>query len=237
MSDDVKPWGRLSTLGIALFAMLGAQAAAVVVLTWWYGVGVARLPDFSSDGVAVTIVLFVSIPLQCALLALASQRGGSAAAYLALRWPSKGEIGFGIAAIAAFVVVGNGLSWLIGHDIVTPFQVAIYRSAMAAGWLPLLLLLVAVIVVTPIGEELLFRGFLFRGWLRGPRDVWPVIVLTAAIWAMIHVQYDWYVIGQVFVIGLLLGWLRWASGSTMLTIILHALINAEGMLETYIAVG
>ena len=43
---------------------------------------------------------------------------------------------------------------------------------------------------------------------------------------------DWYVIAQIFVFGLLLGWLRWASGSTILTILLHALINAEGMLET-----
>jgi hypothetical protein len=50
--------------------------------------------------------------------------------------------------------------------------------------------------------------------------------------AIIHLQYDWYVIAQIFVFGLLLGWLRWASGSTILTILLHALINAEGMLET-----
>jgi membrane protease YdiL (CAAX protease family) len=31
---------------------------------------------------------------------------------------------------------------------------------------------------------------------------------------------------------LLLGWMRWVSGSTILTILLHALINCEGMLET-----
>ena len=47
-------------------------------------------------------------------------------------------------------------------------------------------------------------------------------------------QYDWYVIAQIFVFGLLLGWLRWASGSTILTMLLHALINAEGMLETFV---
>ena len=55
---------------------------------------------------------------------------------------------------------------------------------------------------------------------------------TSLLWAIIHLQYDWYVIAQIFVFGLLLGWLRWASGSTILTILLHALINAEGMLET-----
>jgi hypothetical protein len=101
--------------------------------------------------------------------------------------------------------------------------------------MPLLLLWLAVIVLTPIGEETLFRGFLFRGWLRAPRDVWPVIVITAAIWALIHIQYDWYVTGQIFAFGLLLGWMRWATGSTLLTILMHALINFEGMLETFVA--
>jgi hypothetical protein len=41
-------------------------------------------------------------------------------------------------------------------------------------------------------------------------------------------------ISQVFVSGLLLGWMRWASGSTILTILLHALINFEGMIETLV---
>jgi hypothetical protein len=62
-----------------------------------------------------------------------------------------------------------------------------------------------------------------------------VILLTAFLWAIVHVQYDWYVIAQVFGFGVLLGWLRWATGSTILTMMLHALINFEGMLETLIS--
>jgi membrane protease YdiL (CAAX protease family) len=34
--------------------------------------------------------------------------------------------------------------------------------------------------------------------------------------------------------GVFLGWIRWASGSTILTIMLHALINTEGMIETFV---
>ena len=36
-----------------------------------------------------------------------------------------------------------------------------------------------------------------------------------------HVQYDAFILVLIFGIGLLLGWLRWASGSALLTIILH----------------
>jgi len=91
--------------------------------------------------------------------------------------------------------------------------------------------------VTPIGEEVLFRGFLFRGWHRSPGDVWLVIVATAALWALSHLQYDFYVIAQIFVVGLVLGWFRWVTGSTLLAIMLHGLINCEGMIETFLALN
>jgi len=41
---------------------------------------------------------------------------------------------------------------------------------------------------------------------------------------------------QIFVLGLLLGWFRWASGSTTLTILMHVLVNFEAMIETAIKV-
>jgi CAAX protease family protein len=42
------------------------------------------------------------------------------------------------------------------------------------------------LVVAPIGEETLFRGFLFRGWHRSLRNAWPAIIVTAALWALIR---------------------------------------------------
>ena len=106
-------------------------------------------------------------------------------------------------------------------------------TASTAGWLPWLLL--TIVVVAPIGEETLFRGFLFRGWQRAPHDAWPVIIVTALFWAFIHLQYDLYFIAQVFAMGVVLGWFRWVAGSTILTILLHGLVNWEGMLETFMA--
>jgi hypothetical protein len=41
---------------------------------------------------------------------------------------------------------------------------------------------------------------------------------------------------QIFVVGLFLGWMRWRSGSTLLTFLLHALFNLEGTLETLVEV-
>ncbi len=230
-----RPWGRLSTFGLGFVALLAGQMAALMALTWWQAASIAQLPDLSGDGVAVTLVIFVSTPIQVLLLATFAQRGGgNAIGDLGLKLPSRGEVVFGIICVAALIVAGNIVSWLVGHNVVTSFQSDIYRTAGAAGWLPWIWLWLAVTVVAPIGEEILFRGFLLRGWLRASHEVWPVIVVTALLWAVIHVQYDWYVITQVFSFGLLLGWIRWASGSTILTILLHGLINFEGMVETFI---
>ena len=229
----MKPWGRLASFGLGVIALLAGQIAALMALSWWYGGGLGQLPDFSGDGVAVTLIIFVSTPVQVLLLVLFARRaGGSSTDYLGLTLPRRSEVVVGIAAVAALIVAGNALSWLLGHNTVTSFQTDIYRTASAAGWLPLLWL--AVVVATPLGEETLFRGFLFRGWLRSPRDTWPVIVVTALVWALIHLQYDWYITAQVFAFGLLLGWMRWCTGSTLLTMLMHALMNLEGMVETLI---
>jgi len=208
--------------------------AALVALTWWYGRALAQLPNFSGDGVAVSLVILVSTPVQLALLVLmARQTGEPAARYLGFVPPRQSHIVIAVIAVIAFIALGDGVSWLTGQHIVTSFQTDIYRTASAAGWLPVLWLVV--VVVTPIGEETLFRGFLFRGWHRSPRDAWAVIAVTALLFAAVHVQYDFLVILQVFVFGLLLGWFRWASGSTILTMLMHALVNFEGMLETLLA--
>jgi CAAX protease family protein len=233
VSDATKPWGRGATLALAVFALLAGQMAALLALTWYYGQSLGHLPNFSGDGAAISLIIAVSTPVEVALLALFARRTGVRIAdYLGLIWPKQSEVVVGVAALVALIVAGNVLSWLLGRGIVTPFQLDIYRTASAGGWL--LWLWLAIVVLTPIGEEILFRGFLFRGWQQTPRDVWPVIVATSLLWALIHVQYDWYVISQIFIFGLLLGWIRWASGSVILTILLHALINSEGMIETFV---
>jgi membrane protease YdiL (CAAX protease family) len=233
MADAIKPLGRGATFALAVFALLAGQLAALLALTWWYGQSLLHLPDFSGDGAAIALVIAVSTPVEVGLLALFARRAGASAAdYLGLIWPRRGEVVFGVAAMVVMIVAGNALSWLLGRSLVTPFQLEIYKTASAGGWL--LWLWLAIVVLTPVGEEILFRGFLFRGWLHSPRDAFAVIVIISLLWALIHVQYDWYTIGQIFIFGLLLGWMRWATGSTLLTILLHALINSEGMIETFV---
>ena len=74
-----------------------------------------------------------------------------------------------------------------------------------------------------------------RAW-PGARGVVAVVVI-AVLWALMHVQYAWVFVGQIFIIGLLLGWVRWRSGSTLLTIVLHIVVNLESTIETMAKIG
>ncbi|HXD44403.1 MAG TPA: CPBP family intramembrane glutamic endopeptidase [Pseudolabrys sp.] len=227
------PWGRFSSLGLAAVALLAGQMIALAALTWWFGLSLLRLPNLTGDGVAVTIIILVSTPIEVALLMLFSQRTGTTAAdYLGWTMPKRADVVFGLAVVAIFIVVADVVSWLAGHGLVTSFQTDIYSTASSQGWL--VLLWFAIMVVTPFGEETLFRGFLFRGWFREPKDAWFAIIGTGVLFALLHVQYDWFVIAQVCAFGILLGWMRWVSGSTILTMLLHGFINFEGMIETVI---
>jgi len=136
----------------------------------------------------------------------------------------------GLVCLVGLIVLSDALLYFGGYPLVTPFQVQSYTTAAAAGWLAALLF--GAIIVAPAGEEILFRGFLFRGWARSNRTARPAIVVISILWAALHVQYDWTGILQIFVIGLFVGWIRWRSGSTLLTFLLHALFNLEATIET-----
>jgi membrane protease YdiL (CAAX protease family) len=234
VTGDVKPWGRWATLGLSLIALFGGQGLALATLMRWYGLSLSQWSVLTVDGVLVTLSVYIATVVQVALLVLMTLPTGTGpASYLGLTLPRKRDLIISVATVMIVGVALDGTGKLLGLNPVSQFQADLYRSARAAGWLPWLWL--AIVVVGPIGEETLFRGFLFRGWHRTPRDIWVVIIATALLWAFSHAQYNLYLIGQVFVLGLLLGWFRFKSGSTLLTIFLHGLLNLVAMLETVIA--
>ena len=60
------------------------------------------------------------------------------------------------------------------------------------------------------------------------------VVVSALLWSVIHVQYDLYGIGTVFVTGLYLGAVRQRTGSVPLCMILHGIGNAVATVEAMV---
>ena len=231
--SDPPPWGIPATIAWLLFAFLVSVVVATGVYAAWQA-DRANARTFTYDGVVITIGTLVSIPVQVTVLAFAARlRRWTPASYFALGRAKRGEIVFAVLCIIAINIVFDTLLYVSGRDLVPLFQTEAYQSAKDAG--VLICLLLAIVVVAPIGEEIAFRGFLYRGFARPGYERLAIVVISLA-WALLHIQYDWLGMAQIFAAGLMLGWFRWASGSTTLTIVMHVLINFESMLETTIKV-
>lgn len=76
-------------------------------------------------------------------------------------------------------------------------------------------------IVGPALEEILFRGF-FQSTLVARLGIWPGIVATSAVFALLH-GYDAAV--PIFVLSLLLGWLRVRTGRLEAAIVAHCVWN------------
>jgi uncharacterized protein len=231
----MKIWGYAATLGWALLAFVAGQFIALALLLWFRFSDLGSLLAVPFDGAMVTLFILISNPITIAIIVAAVLLAHARPAdYLALRLPSARDAALGLILLVALIAAGDLLLYLAGCPLVTPFQMQSYTTARTEGWLPALLL--AAIIAAPIGEEIMFRGFLFRGWARPDRNPWPAIVVISVLWALLHVQYDWTGLLQIFIIGLFLGWMRARSGSILLTILLHALFNLEGTLETLVQI-
>jgi len=90
-------------------------------------------------------------------------------------------------------------------------------------------LYIVAIVITPIWEELLFRG-LGQSWLAGLlRRRWAAIIITASIFGLVHSSQPQAVL-PLIAFGLCLGFVYEKSGSLTAAILLHSLFNAKNLL-------
>ncbi len=229
----MKVWGIWATLGFAILAFVLGQAMGFALLSLVKSFDPARV---DTDGTAVAIYTLISNPVEIVTLVLSIQLlGTSAREYLGLDIPHRRDVAIAVAALAAMIVAADAVTLALGKELVPAFQLELHRTARAEGTLPFLWL--AIIIAAPVGEEILFRGFMFRGFVREPRDALPGILVIALIWSMLHVQYDWFGTAQVFAIGVLFGFVRWRTGSTTLVIAMHMLLNLESVVETMFVMG
>jgi uncharacterized protein len=225
-------WGT-SLWGVFIFAaMFGGQMAVVAYFLFWQGGPIDVTTAIRVIGKGLTISLSVLMGLPAILLALWIAIRATRmpfADYLALRWTSWKNFLIGLVGLVIIITGWDLMSRMIGHEVEPGFMLDVLKSARNDGALWLLAL--ALCVAAPVSEELLARGFLYRGWSESFLKVPGAIVLSSAVWTAMHMQYEWYFFGEVFCLGLWFGYLRYRSGSTWLTIVLHGLNNFGAVLQ------
>jgi membrane protease YdiL (CAAX protease family) len=97
---------------------------------------------------------------------------------------------------------------------------------------PLILGVITTILVAPILEEFIFRGFLFSQ-LKVTLGNWGAISLSSLAWTSLHFQYELKILFILFLLGLILGFLRWKYNSLFLVMALHAINNLVAFIIAY----
>lgn len=148
------------------------------------------------------------------------------------RWPSWGDIGL---APVGFIIyfIASGLlvylaSQIIGFDMSQVQETGFTRLSHVYEYA---LAFITLIVVAPLAEEILFRGFLY-GRLRRRLPVWVSIIVTSLLFGAVHGQ--WNVGIDVFALSIVLCGLRETTGSIWAGILLHMLKNSVAFFIVFI---
>jgi uncharacterized protein len=194
------------------------------------GEGASKVISFSGNMLAMATVTATLVCVPLIVWILQSKPQADLRRDLALRPVSRPMWWYWLGAAVVFALLSDGLAMLFGRPLVDPAMRSIYQSAEPA-WL----LVLAIVIAAPLLEEVFFRGFLYRGIAMTRAATIGAIVITAALWSWLHVQYDAYGMFNVFVMGLLLGTARKRSGSVLVPIAMHALNNAIATVQLAMA--
>lgn len=144
------------------------------------------------------------------------------------------DIGLAPLAFIAYIV----LSWLFVTLAVVFFPWFSPDQAQDVGFRNLtdrtgyLLAFTTLVIVAPIAEELLFRGYLY-GKLRKHVPIYAAILMTSLLFGAVHLQ--WNVGVNVFALSIVMCGLRELTGSIWAGILLHMIKNALAFYILFIA--
>ena len=139
---------------------------------------------------------------------------------------NKKDLLYGCAFLALFITLEELYMYALGLEMPEGF-IAFMLSE------PLILGLISVIVIAPIAEEFLFRGFLYSQLSRTKLGPWGAVTLSSLLWTVIHFQYEVLILIVLFGFGMFLGYIRMAYNNLSLPIALHAVNNIFAFTMAY----
>jgi membrane protease YdiL (CAAX protease family) len=138
----------------------------------------------------------------------------------------RGIVGF--AAFYAILIIVSIFVSLVGLNTNQPQQLGFDHLN---GALDSVLAFVALVILPPLGEEPLVRGYLFSG-LRAKMKFWPAMLTTSLLFGLAHLEFGsgsslvWGAGIETFTLSIVLVYLRETTGALYAGILVHFLNNA-----------
>ena len=180
---------------------------------------------YNGDAISFAEIPAVAIGISVLLLFTRLRKPPGISQYLKLELPAWKDL-FKWLGVMVLIIIAMEVTYSLLNRNTPDFMTKMYSSATHYP-----LLWIAIIVAAPLFEELLFRGFLLEGIRNTPLGLIGAIVIPAASWAMIHVQYQTLEIITIFLIGIVFGLAKVRTGSLLVPIAMHMLMNLVATLS------
>jgi membrane protease YdiL (CAAX protease family) len=213
--DELRAW-LVAVAMLACTLLLGGILLAGAS-TWMPAVGEAAADAAMPAGVFLVRALATEIGLLVpAALVLAFGAGRSV-------WSIAGkDLGACVGAVVAMLAINGAGSWLMSA-IGEPYLG--FPSLDGEPWV-LAAAFGCAVVLAPVTEELFFReALLCRVFARSARPY--ALAVTALLFGGLHASSGGPVLlASLSILGVILGWVRWRTGSIGAAIVVHAVHNA-----------
>lgn len=229
--QPVQPMKRRILLSIALpiWAFLSFMLAQAIVIGLIAGLQKISVPlDQISDSLfqliagavvyGLTLLIVIGVPWLVKKARTTKEELGMQRLVLwtDLAWVPAGAIAY---LVLTAIITGLAMTYLTFINYDQPQDTGFSNIAQQGE---AILAFIMLVMIAPIAEELLFRGYLF-GKLRKYAPLWISILITSALFAAVH--FAWNVGLDVFALSIVLCLLRVITGSLWPSIMLHMLKN------------
>lgn len=212
-----RPWRANLWLGVLLVLYLAASGLVVVAVY-----GGASGPDLDADGELLSLFAWLYLAQFAILLPVIL----AISHFARQSW----RVTLAVRAVAAKTLVGWLAVWAV-YQVLAVALDQVYQPpiddflARMNGSRHLGLSLV-VVLLAPLLEEALFRGYLFKAWRATRLGATGTVVLTSLLFTVLHAgQYHFSVLLQLWLLALILGWSREQTGSILTPWLLHTVNN------------
>lgn len=206
---------------------------AIVQILETFGVSLVDINPIILNSVAAVVLYSLSILVVVGVPRLLNKYRVSLKTIGLHRLPYWRDIGMTLIGLVVYIVISAVLTYIA----IALFSGFNSTQAQDVGFnglvtrVDFLLAFVTLVVIGPLAEEILFRGFLF-GTLRKMIPVWGAILLTSALFAFVHGQ--WNLAIDTFAMSVVACFLRVKSGSLWPSILLHVAKNGIAFYVLYI---
>ena len=206
--------------GIVLFSLL----FAILVGTGFTSILKVLLPNSDSTNISLLSMFVSTLMIGLPVIVYLHINGLSYRKRLRINVISKITLYSIILISVGFIIIIDELDRIIytlfgSPDFLNEFVEQLKITSIYNG----ILIILTTIIVAPLIEELLFRGFLQKLLEEYWEDITKAILVTSAFFALVHLNPYWIV--QIYLLGMLLGYLSWRTNSIIPGLILHGLNN------------